>query len=405
VACYDLEVQIEDGEWQRLLTRTQSTNYEFTLPTGSYFTFRVTATDNVGNQASAETSSHVARVTKYYYHGGRRVAMRAGGVVYYLHGDHLGSTSLVTSQTAEVVSRQLYHPYGTVRHSAGTLPTDFGFTGQRHDGSTGLIFMHARYYHAGLGRFTQADTIVPQAGNPQDFNRYAYVRNNPIRYSDPTGHAADPGGGGGVPWPPPPPPQVFIGMWPAPPRDPRALDSGTLTGRVFIGEPPWELPETAPDLSLPLGWLGVAQGLLDLFYTFTEPYAAKSYIETQEPNVNVHLTYSYYEEGLRLWEVVVDNEAGTPLKTGWDINFGRGVECRDEPAWATGGGINESLHMEMSPDGSVFISPRSGLISPVVSSDVTVHMWALWLDPAQYRTVVFVLPGRETANYTPPYVK
>jgi len=145
--------------------------------------------------------------------------------------------------------------------------------------------------------------------------------------------------------------------------------------------------------------------LLDLFFTFAEPYARKNYIETQEPNVDVHLTYSYYEEGLRLWEVVVDNEAGTPLKTGWDIDFGRGVECRDGPAWATGGGFNNSLHMEMSPDGSAFISPRSGLISPVVSSDVTVHMWAPWLDPAQYRTVVFVLPGRETINYMTPYVK
>jgi len=129
--------------------------------------------------------------------------MRAGGVVYYLHGDHLGSTSLVTSQTSEVVSRQLYHPYGTVRHSEGTLPTDFGFTGQRDVPGTGLVFMHARYYHAGLGRFTQADTIVPGAGNPQDFNRYAYVRNNPVGYTDPSGHAADPGGGWGVPWPPP----------------------------------------------------------------------------------------------------------------------------------------------------------------------------------------------------------
>jgi len=74
-----------------------------------------------------------------------------------------------------------------VRHSEGTLPTDFGFGGQRHD-STGLIFMHARYYHAGLGRFTQADTIVPEPGNPQAFNRYSYVRNRPLNRVDPDGH-------------------------------------------------------------------------------------------------------------------------------------------------------------------------------------------------------------------------
>jgi len=46
-----------------------------------------------------------------------------------------------------------------------------------------------------LGRFVSADTIVPEAGNPQDFNRYAYVRNNPLNYRDPSGHAPDPGMG------------------------------------------------------------------------------------------------------------------------------------------------------------------------------------------------------------------
>ncbi|MCP4525479.1 MAG: RHS repeat-associated core domain-containing protein [Aestuariibacter sp.] len=87
-----------------------------------------------------------------------------------------------------MVARQLYHPYGTTRYSEGTLATDFGFTGQRKDSSTGLVFMHARYYHPALGRFVSADTIVPNLGNPQDLNRYAYVNNNPLRYTDPSGH-------------------------------------------------------------------------------------------------------------------------------------------------------------------------------------------------------------------------
>jgi hypothetical protein len=52
--------------------------------------------------------------------------------------------------------------------------------------------MHARYYHAGLARFTQADTIVPEPGNPQDLNRFAYTRNNPVLYVDPSGHRAGP---------------------------------------------------------------------------------------------------------------------------------------------------------------------------------------------------------------------
>ncbi len=75
--------------------------------------------------------------------------MRRGGVLYYLHGDHLGSTSLVTSITGTLVARQLYGPYGAPRWSSGTLPTDYRYTGQRSE--TGLGSLHdygARFYSA-----------------------------------------------------------------------------------------------------------------------------------------------------------------------------------------------------------------------------------------------------------------
>jgi len=52
----------------------------------------------------------------------------------------------------------------------------------------------ARYYHPLLDRFISTDTIVPEPGEPQDFNRYAYVRNNPVLYRDPSGHMLDIGG-------------------------------------------------------------------------------------------------------------------------------------------------------------------------------------------------------------------
>jgi hypothetical protein len=53
------------------------------------------------------------------------------------------------------------------------------------------MFYHARYYAPTLGRFIQADTIIPNPGSSQDFNRYTYVRNNPLKYIDPTGHFTD----------------------------------------------------------------------------------------------------------------------------------------------------------------------------------------------------------------------
>jgi hypothetical protein len=48
--------------------------------------------------------------------------------------------------------------------------------------------MNARYYVGAIGRFASADTLVPDPTNPQQFNRYTYSLNNPVRYSDPTGH-------------------------------------------------------------------------------------------------------------------------------------------------------------------------------------------------------------------------
>lgn len=47
----------------------------------------------------------------------------------------------------------------------------------------------ARWYDPLIGRFTQADTIIPDPASPQAFNRYAYTLNNPLRYVDPSGHA------------------------------------------------------------------------------------------------------------------------------------------------------------------------------------------------------------------------
>jgi RHS repeat-associated protein len=52
----------------------------------------------------------------------------------------------------------------------------------------GLMFYNARWYDPYLNHFTQPDSIVPDPYNPQDWNRYSYARNNPLKYTDPDGH-------------------------------------------------------------------------------------------------------------------------------------------------------------------------------------------------------------------------
>jgi RHS repeat-associated protein len=122
---------------------------------------------------------------------------------------------VVVDGAGALVSRQTYYPFGGVRTTEGSpLPTDYTFTGQKFDASTALMYYGARYYDPLLGRFTQPDTLVPGAANPQNFNRYTYVSNNPVRYTDPTGNKiaeclpGDPGcdQSGNLTPPPAPPP-------------------------------------------------------------------------------------------------------------------------------------------------------------------------------------------------------
>ena len=107
-------------------------------------------------------------------------------LVSYLYSDQLGSVSVVADGTGSLVSKTLYHPWGTTRYASGTTPTDYAYTGQMQEGD--IYFYNSRWYDPALGRFIQADTIVPMASQgTQAFNRYAYVNNNPLKYVDPTG--------------------------------------------------------------------------------------------------------------------------------------------------------------------------------------------------------------------------
>ena len=177
------------GPWTDWLTNTTATFGQFPGAANQAYYFQVEAVDNVNNTATAQAGPvTVHSVTKYYYHGDTRVAMRQGDVVYFLHSDHLGSTSLTTDDGGTVVSEVRYFPYGEERWTDGETPTDFTFTGQRAEMGFGLYDYNARYYDSGSGRFISPDTIVPEPGNPQSLNRYSYVLNRPVGYTDPSGH-------------------------------------------------------------------------------------------------------------------------------------------------------------------------------------------------------------------------
>jgi RHS repeat-associated protein len=119
-----------------------------------------------------------------------RVAVYDGTDLEYFATDHLGSTVLVMDDTGTKLSEQRYLPFGEVRTDVGTAitQTDFGFTGQRNNTYIKLIDYGARWYSSALGRFTQPDTIIPSLTNSQSYNRYSYVNNDPVNFTDPSGH-------------------------------------------------------------------------------------------------------------------------------------------------------------------------------------------------------------------------
>jgi len=132
-----------------------------------------------------------AACSRFIFAGSQRIAVvpNSGGVYYY-HADHLGSSSVITDSTGIKVQALTYYPYGAVRTNVPGTPVDvpYKYTGKELDSSTGLYFYEARYYDPVLGRFISADTLVPRPNDPQEFNRYTYAGNNPLLYTDPTGH-------------------------------------------------------------------------------------------------------------------------------------------------------------------------------------------------------------------------
>ena len=130
-------------------------------------------------------------VTTYYYHGGKLVAMCKGTALEYVHQEHVGGTAMTTDGITGVKKGEMkYLPFGGTR-SGVLLSTDVKFTGQPLDGGTGLYFYGARYYDAQTGRFISPDTAVHSSNDPQALNIYSYALNNPLKYTDPSGHAAE----------------------------------------------------------------------------------------------------------------------------------------------------------------------------------------------------------------------
>ncbi|WP_232525060.1 RHS repeat domain-containing protein [Porphyromonas gingivalis] len=125
--------------------------------------------------------------------------------LHYIYRDYQGSVTDITDASGTVVHRMRYSPWGKLLHTDGTsytrseeLSTDYdrllflgrGYTGHEYLPWFGLVNMNARLYDPAIGRFLSPDPYVQMPDFSQNFNRYAYAFNNPMKFVDPDGEIA-----------------------------------------------------------------------------------------------------------------------------------------------------------------------------------------------------------------------
>ena len=174
-----------DGDGQRF-----SKSGSRTIPGGGIIIDLLYVRDPQG-RVIAEYSSTPALLAEYVYLDGERlckITHDAGGAEHrvYYHADVLGTPVAETNELGQLITRAEYYPFGDeVTPGAATDPHKF--TGKELDDEIGLYYFGARYYDAHLGRFISVDPVAGKNADPQSWNRYAYARNNPLRFVDPNG--------------------------------------------------------------------------------------------------------------------------------------------------------------------------------------------------------------------------
>lgn len=175
---------------------------------------QTTTTVTVGSVETVTQANGDIEVRRYVAGALIKTRYNSGGIrqsatIQYLLKDHLGSLDVIIDQNGSVVGpsgntvkqSQSYDPWGLRRSPTTWVPlslaslylydhsaTNRGFTGHEMVDEAGLIHMRGRLYDPRLGRFLQADPTVQFPTDTQSYNRYSYVLNNPLIYTDPSGY-------------------------------------------------------------------------------------------------------------------------------------------------------------------------------------------------------------------------
>lgn len=193
----DMVSRVTDGtvDWQfvytaddeRLATYTGQGNWRFTVRDVDQKVLReVTAYQGTSGTTWTWDRDHV------YRQGLLLATVYPSGQRQQFHVDHLGTARLVTDVNGARIGEHAYYPFGDELALNGSewLPERLKFTGHERDtlgSDEPLDYMHARAYSPVGGRFLSVDPVLGERERPQSWNRYAYVENDPLTRTDPTG--------------------------------------------------------------------------------------------------------------------------------------------------------------------------------------------------------------------------
>lgn len=146
-------------------------------------------------QTTTTVGTTSLKESRHYIYAGSQVigelVMTGTGAktTHYFHSDPLGSIDVVTDDKGKVLVRYDYEPFGNRSPLQGEANTiNHGFTGHEHLAGVGVIHMNGRAYDPVTARFLSADPTIQFPDNLQSYNRYSYVLNNPLAFTDPSGY-------------------------------------------------------------------------------------------------------------------------------------------------------------------------------------------------------------------------
>jgi RHS repeat-associated protein len=184
-------------EWFYLYTADDERAWLFKADNTNLWTLREPGGKVLREYAATATPPSWAVQADYIYRNGLLLAAETPAGIRHFHLDHLGSPRLISNNAGQQAAYHVYFPYGEEATTFNQDTIREKFTGHERDlanlgaADDDLDYMHARHYSPLSGRFLSVDPSGDNPRKPQSWNRYAYVRDNPIGLTDPTGRCLE----------------------------------------------------------------------------------------------------------------------------------------------------------------------------------------------------------------------